>query len=496
MERKLVDAQDRESLFELLDALAGDRIQEDLLPHWRAFRQAFFQRLPLEEWVGRQIKDVFGSVYSGWSLLREGGLQHPDQPGISLFNPNLEEDGWLCPHTVLWVRQRDMPFLVDSIRIELNRRNIAIHQIKSTRFCVKQGERAELEGLVLAEQINRADKKARESQREALIYMELRLLTDAEVLADIKTALVEVLLQVRYVVKDFQPLLAQTETTSRDLARVKQTPLVEKVAESQAFLDWLAGDHFTFMGYAEYDLVTEGEQQWLQENPEKRLGLFQLDPAEAEPKPLDEDYAGSLQFHLSPKLIAFSKAPERSRVHRRAYSDYVVVKRFDETGRFCGEARFLGLYTSAVYTVSPYQIPILRDKVAQVFERSGLDPASHDGKDLRQILETFPRDELFQSTNSELYETVMGVLHINERYRVRLFMRPDAFGKFINCLIYVPRDLFSTRVRLRMQQLLGRALGSNEVDFNTYFSESILARVHLVFRIDPRRPPDYDVARL
>ena len=496
MERKLVDAQNRESLLELLDALARDRIDQHDWSGWQAFREAFFQRLPLDEWVGRQIKDVFGSVYSGWRLLQEATLKHPDRASIRLFNPNLEEDGWLCPRTVLWVRQRDMPFLVDSIRIELNQRNIAIHQIKSTRFCLKRDEQGRLQELVPAEQSKATDKQAREGQREALIYLELRLLTDTEVLSDIKASLQEVLTQVHYVVKAFRPLLAQIDAVSQQLSRVKQVPLADKVAESQAFLSWLADNHFTFMGYTEYDLVSEGEQKLLQENLEKRLGLFQLGSPETDRKPLDEDYAGSLQFHLSPKLIAFSKAPQHSRVHRRAYSDYVVVKRFDETSRFCGEARFLGLYTSTVYTGSPYQIPILRDKVAQVFERSGLDPSSHDGKDLRQILETFPRDELFQSSNSELYETVMGVLRINERYRVRLFMRPDAFGKFINCLIYVPRDLFSTRVRLRMQQLLGRALSSHEVDFNTYFSESILARVHLVFRIDPERPPSYDVARL
>src|SRR5690606_27197187 len=158
----------------------------------------------------------------------------------------------------------------------------------------------------------------------------------------------------------------------------------------------------------------------------------------------------------------------------------------------CGEARFLGLYTSAVYTMNPGSIPLIAQKVAKVFERSGLDPSSHDGKTLQQILNTFPRDELFLSTGSELYELVSGVAQINERYMVRLFIRPDLYGKFVTCLVYIPRDVFTTRLRIKIQALIGEAVGSQECEFTTWFSESILARVHLVFKVDPNQSLEFD----
>ncbi|RYZ86247.1 MAG: NAD-glutamate dehydrogenase, partial [Moraxellaceae bacterium] len=186
----------------------------------------------------------------------------------------------------------------------------------------------------------------------------------------------------------------------------------------------------------------------------------------------------------------------RSRIHRQSYSDYVVIKRFNSHGEVSGEMRFLGLYTSNVYVMSPTKIPLVRNKVNKVFERSGLSAHSHDGKYLLQILETFPRDELFLSNSSELYEAVTDVAKINERYMVRLLMRHDPFGKFLSCLVYIPRDVFTTQLRLRIQELIGVAINATECEFTTYFSESILARVYLVFKIDATKPLEYDHSKL
>jgi len=481
---RLVNAGDKDELFADLDALAGDSIEESQWALWLTFSRAFFARLPLEEWVGRPIKDVFGAVHSAWRLMNQF---RPGKPSVRLFNPTLEEDGWLCPHSVLLVQQRDMPFLVDSIRIELNRRNIAIHSIKSTVLGVIRDEQQRPVGLWPAE----GDETSDDSDKgavEALVYMEIRLHTDTRQLRQISRSLMTVMEQVRRVVDDFSALKEAASSAAEQLSRVTQAPLNHKVPENQAFLDWLLRDHFTFMAYTEYDLVTENGDTWLVERTDKRLGLFRDADTAADRKPVSDENPGTLQFHLSPKLIAFSKAPQRSRVHRQAYSDYIVIKRFDADGQLCGESRLLGLYTSAVYTLSPYEIPLIREKVSEVFERSGLSRSGHDGKALRQILETFPRDELFQSSTSQLYEIATGVARINERYRVRLFVRPDAFGRFVNCLVYVPRDLFTTRIRIKIQTLLGKALGAEEVEFNTYFSESILARVHLVFRLEDDGP--------
>ncbi|MDQ2075623.1 NAD-glutamate dehydrogenase [Marinimicrobium sp. ABcell2] len=498
MERLIADV-DTPALLKKLHSLASESLGDEELASWEEFARQFFDRFLLSEWAGREVKDIYGAVHSCWRMLKH---YNPSAPDIRLFNPTLEEDGWLCPHTVLQVQQKDMPFLVDSIRVELNRRNIAIHSIKSTLLQVSRDSEQKLERLypppVANGNVVHEGKRPviPGANREALIYMEISLHTEPKFLRSVIRELREVLREVEAVVSDYQPLLDVTEEAEENLQRVSQVPLNQRVDESRAFLTWLRDDHFTFLAYAEYDLVSKKGIQELHENKSKRLGLFRLEDTPPDIKTLDDDKPGISQFYLSPKLIAFSKSATRARVHRHAYSDYVVVKRFNEQGEVCGEARILGLYTSNVYTVSPQLIPLIREKVEQVFLRTGLDRTSHDGKALRQILETFPRDELFQSRTSELYEIVTGVASINERYMVRLFMRPDTFGKFVNCLVYVPRDLFNTRVRIRIQELIGRSIQAEELDFTTHFSESILARVHMVFRIDPNLKLNYDVRRL
>ena len=490
---------DAPTLLEQLKDLAKKSLADQELVSWEHFAERFLDRFLINEWASRSLEDIFGAVNSSWKMLKEFDS---DEPEVRLFNPSVQEHGWHCPHTVVQVHQRDTPFLVASIRCELNRRNIAIHSIKSVPVQVRRDSARKLTQLypppaLSGDLVQESERPVVEgTQREALIYMEISRHTDSQTLQELTQALHDVLNDVATVVADYQPLLRATEEVERNLAQVSQVPLSQMVEESQAFLHWLRDDHFTFLGYAEYDLVNRDGTQELHENQSKRLGLFRLASTPGDAKVLDASKPGLAQLYLSPKLIAWSKAAMRSRVHRRAYPDYVVIKRFNEQGEVCGEARILGLYTSSVYTANPRTIPLIRDKIQQVFVRTGLDRASHDGKTLRRILETFPRDELFQSGSAELYEIVTAVAAINERYRVRLFIRQDTFGKFVNCLVYVPRDLFNTRIRMRIQELIGQSLQAEEADFTTYLSESILARVHMVFRVDAALEVDYDTKQL
>lgn len=499
MDKKLTAVGNPKAFLGQLSEYAAEVLEASEFDAWEEFARQYFDRFPLDEWEGREIKDIFGALNSCWRMLQQFDRKKPE---VHIFNPDLDEDGWLCPHTVLQVQQRDMPFLVDSIRIELNRRNIAIHGIKSTVVRLKRDRKHHLVELYPPSASGMGASGANEPQvpedceKEALIYMEISVHSDKKILRELVSSIKAVLKQVKAVVESYRPLLEAADDCAQNLDNITRFPLTEKVGESKAFLQWLRSDNFTFLGYAEYDLQTHDGVQELHENPDKRLGLYAMEKGDADVKVLNDQNPGIAQFYLSPKLIAFSKSAARSRVHRHAYSDYVVVKRFNENGEVCGEGRLLGLYTSTVYTMSPLLIPLIRQKVDQVFVRSGLDPSSHDGKALRQILETFPRDELFQSSTSELYEIASGVARINERYMVRLFMRPDAFGKFVNCLVYVPRDLFSTKIRVRIQEMLASAINAQEWDFTTHFSESILARVHLVFRVDPEEKLEYDLKQL
>lgn len=441
----------------------------------------YFSHYPLDELRGRPMGDVFGCLYQAccWIQQFDGRL-----PKIRVFNPTLDQDGWLCPHTILFILQKDMPFLVDSIRIELNRRNIAIHSIKSTVLPMVRDAQGQLRQLFPSPPADYA---------EALIVMEIGLHTHAQDLQDLQQGLFDVLREVAQVVQDFSPMRMAAERAEQNLGQVTTDLVAANIEETREFIRWLLDDHFTFLGYCEYEFVERDGQKYLQEILNTRQGVFALRDEPGNQIPVDEFNEGMARFHLAPQVIAFSKASLRARVHRFAYADYLVVKRFDAMGQVIGEARFLGLYTSEVYLMSPWQIPLINAKVAKVFELSGLDKNTHDGKNFRHLLETFPRNEIFLSSSGQLFESLFSVAQMNERAMVRLLMRKDPFGKFVNFLIYVPRDSFSTRIRLLIQDLIGKLLGSQDCEFTTYLSESVLARVYLVFNIDGVAPVDLDV---
>ena len=201
-------------------------------------------------------------------------------------------------------------------------------------------------------------------------------------------------------------------------------------AEARDLLEWIHDDHFTFLGYREYDILAEDGEDVLRAVSGSGLGILRA----GDDRPVSVSFA-----QLSPEvrrlareksLLRLTKANSRATVHRPAYLDYIGVKRFDASGEVAGEWRFLGLYTHTAYSESPWAIPVLRRKAQRVVDRSGLSLGSHDYKALVEILETYPRDELFQISEDKLLETALGILHLDERRRVRLFVRRDAFGRF------------------------------------------------------------------
>ncbi|WP_193164052.1 NAD-glutamate dehydrogenase [Microbulbifer hainanensis] len=479
----------REELVEQVSALIRDKLADKAEPVV-AFAEQFLHQYPLEDLAGRRLVDVYGCIYSWWNFIQ----QRPgDQPKVRVFNPRLEDDGWQCSHTVVGVLQRDMPFLVDSVRIEINRRDTVIHSIKSTVMQVRRDKRGKLQQLLPRH--HTIDENDASISGEALIYVEINLDTSERHAANLAAALKDVLGDVELVVDDYVPMLDTCSAMEDQL----HTGLAEDDANLQeacAFLQWMRDGNFTFLGYREYEFTQEGDKKVLGEVEQRRLGIFKKLEETAEPTPEYAFNEGKQKFYQGPNFLTFAKSSVKSRVHRAAYSDYVTIKRYDAKGEVIGESAFMGLYTSPVYTESPVKIPIIRRKMASVLESSGLAPHSHDGKALRRILDTFPRDELFQSSTQELFHTVMGVLSMNERAHLRLFIRQDPFGKFVTAMVYVPREQFNSSVREEICAHIAKAIKAKESDFTTYFSESILARVHFVFRVSPSEPVEINEAQL
>ena len=318
-----------------------DQMTQAIMAHHRGeeaqalidFVALFYDQYPVTELNGRKVSDVYGASFANWHFVQE---KPSKRAKVRVYNPTLEQDGWLSSHTIVSVMHNDMPFLVDSIRMEMNRRNIAIHSVKSTIAFVQRDAAGNIELFRAAH-----GEPTQNEQREALVYLEVNRLIDDSALQDLQHCLEDILGDVETVVSDYSPLTDQLNLVTEELKKADSDYDHEGLREASDFLAWL-NNHFTFLGYSEYDLVGEGEGRRLEENKSKRLGLFRRHGKLNTSLDWQDFNPGMQAFYTTAQLISFSKSSMRSRVHRNAYSDYVVVKRFDEDGHACGESRFIG----------------------------------------------------------------------------------------------------------------------------------------------------------
>ena len=194
--------------------------------------------------------------------------------------------------------------------------------------------------------------------------------------------------------------------------------------------------------------------------------------------------------------LLVTKSDLVSTVHRRVNCDYVSLKRYDTQGRAVGEERFIGLFTSAALHVSPREVPLLRRRVGQVIHDLGFDPSGHNGKALVHVIESFPRDELFQIGADRMREMALGLLSLIDRPRPKLFIRADPFGRQVSALVYMPRDVYTAEIRGHVGRMLEAAVGSGLDHFDVELRSEGLARIQYVFGLDGGRVPDFDEAAL
>ncbi|MCC5477533.1 NAD-glutamate dehydrogenase [Streptomyces barringtoniae] len=449
-----------------------------------AFLQRYYLHTAPEDLADRDPVDVFGAAVSHYRLAEN---RPQGTANVRVHTPTVEENGWTCSHSVVEVVTDDMPFLVDSVTNELTRRGRGIHVVVHPQFLVRR----DLTGkLIEVLPTPPGGDLPHDAHFESWIHVEIDRETDRADLKQITVDLLRVLSDVREAVEDWEKM---RESATRIADGLESEPVPgdlprPEVEEARELLRWLADDHFTFLGYREYELR---EDDTLAAVPGTGLGILRSDPHHAE----DEQHPVSPSFERLPadarakarehKLLVLTKANSRATVHRPSYLDYVGVKKFDADGNVVGERRFLGLFSSAAYTESVRRVPVIRRKVDEVLERAGFSPNSHDGRDLLQILETYPRDELFQTPVTELEPIATSVLYLQERRRLRLYLRQDEYGRYYSALVYLPRDRYTTGVRLRIIDILKEELGGVSVDFTAWNTESILSRLHFVVRVPP-----------
>ncbi|MGK4581088.1 NAD-glutamate dehydrogenase [Kitasatospora sp. HPMI-4] len=444
-----------------------------------------------EDLIDRDPVDVYGAAASHYRL----GLKRPQGTAeVRVYTPTVEENGWSCGHTVVEVVTDDMPFLVDSVTNELTRQDRGIHVVVHPQLVVRRDITGKLLEILDIDACSRSQAAGAEWPADATVeswmHIEIDRETDREDLRSIEANLRRVLGDVREVVEDWAKMRDSALRLADELAEQPPAHLPEQeVGEAWELMRWLADDHFTFLGYREYDLADHQGEEVLRAVPGTGLGVLRSDPLshDADHHPVSEAF-GRLSAPVrakahEKKLLVLTKANSRATVHRPAYLDYVGVKKFDANGEVIGERRFLGLFSSAAYTESVTRIPVVRRKVQEVLAGSGFSSESHDGRDLLQILETFPRDEIFQTPAEGLLSIATSVLYLQERRRLRLFLRQDEYKRYFSALIYLPRDRYNTRVREQITAILKDELNGDAIDYTIYSTESVLTRLHLVVRV-------------
>ncbi len=382
-----------------------------------------------------------------------------------------------------------MPFLVDSLSAELTRQGLAIRETIHPIFHVVRGKDGKLEKIAGAEE------KIKGAREESFIHFELSPLPDGMTAKQLTADLEWTLKHIRASVEDWRKIMLKASEAIGDVEGASGRFDKETIEETKDFLRWLINRNFVFLGYAEYRFFDNKGQESLTVDSDSKLGILKIDEEES-PHGLEALSPEQRHFLLVPQLIEITKSNRRSLVHRSVPMDYIGIKRFDAKGKLVGEARFLGLFTSNVYYQSAEMIPFARQKMAQVLERSGFSSSGHDGKSLKTILEFLPRDEVFQMSVEDLFEVGMGILALEAKPAIRMFVRRDAFERFVSLMVFVPKEQFSTDLRREIQKIAEKAFNGSVSTFSTQITEAPLTRLHLIVKTTPGEIPEVDIGGL
>ncbi len=471
---------------ELIDTVCArvrERLPEQHAAPCEAFVRQYYHWVPREDLVDRSPLDLYGAAVAHWNLAQH---REPGEAKVHVYNPEFEHNGWQSPHTVVEIVSDDMPFIVDSVTMELVRQGYGIDLVIHPVIWIRRDE----DGQLL--EVLEPGQTEPDAQPESILHIEVARETDREALPQLSENVERVLGEVRAAVEDWGPMRERTQSLIDEFDA--QPPPVDAVelAEVKAFLAWVADDHFTFLGYREYDLVRGIDEVGLQAVADSGLGILRGAPV----TPYTKLSSKAAALATVPHVLVLTKANSRATVHRPAYLDYIGVKRWGADGEVIGERRLLGLYTTSAYKASVREIPILRGKLKGVLDRAAFPPDSHDAKALTEIIESYPRESLFQTDTDDLFSISMGLLGLGERQRVRLFVRRDQLDRYVESLVCIPRDRFNTENRERVGRILIDEFGGSHLDWTLQLSESLLVRVRYIIHTPDGVADDHDVSEI
>ena len=451
--------------------LAKSYYSGNALKNFKKFVAAYYENIAADELGDRSTEKLFGLAHNHWRLTQS---RKRNEIKLELFNAVTETHVWKSKRSIMQVVLNDSPFIIDSIGLIIERMGYNINLTIHPRLSVKR-EKGVLQSF--ADRTHTIDKK--NDQYESLVCVEFGPETSTTALKKLKGKLLQSLKDLKFAVQDWQSMRDSMQSVADNIENLNSPLKKQYLHETKEFLQWLLEDHFIFLGYREYSLSKPKGKLTLSSNVDTGLGILRKANSAKSVSTMVNSEEAQKQINQRGLLI-LTKANALSTIHRDSHLDYIGVKIYNKKGKVVGEKRFLGLYTSVAYSRSPRYIPLLRQKVARVLEESNLREESHAGKALLHTLENYPRDELIQSNLRELGDAALGLVQLQERKRVKLFVRRDAFRRFFTFQVYVPRDYYNTEVRESIEGILKEAVNGVQLESQVQISNSALARVYIV----------------
>lgn len=391
--------------------------------------------------------------------------------------------------TVIDIVSDDLAFLVDSVAAYINKRNLLIGILIHPILYSSYDSKGDLAGV--------SSEMEEGHHRQSHIHIQLNEALSDKKIKDLEAGLFTVLDDVFHANKDWIAMLEKLEEAAEELNTARTNRPAAEIQEHCAFLTYLHNNNFTLLGYREYDFIESKDGVKSKTIDGSGLGLLKQDVSPAYISDAHEGLPRNLQeLRRSLPPVSVSKTNRLATVHRSVPMDCIAIKRYDDDGVVVGEKLFIGLFTSVTYSRSVTDVPYLREKVEDVLKLSGYIDGTHDAKALRHILEKYPRDELFQIESKALLDICKNIIRLQERQRIALFLRQDPFGRYISCLVYIPRDRFGTQLRMDIQKILERETNGECSNFYTTLDDSVFARVMFVINVDQKNPPKINVRQL
>ncbi|MCK5121666.1 MAG: NAD-glutamate dehydrogenase, partial [Methylococcales bacterium] len=473
-----------QKLFSDLFRYIKEKLQHEQAEILVEFARQYYQSVVFDEYEKIVIEDLYGAVLSHWNL----ALELSGDQKINVYNPTLEDHGWQSKHTIIEIVVKDMPFLLQSLCMEVNRHGFTNHLVLHPVYSIKRNDHGQFLSLLERTEDNTFD--------ECLVHLEIDRQSDPLVITTLEKCLSGVLTDVRASTEDWQSCLNQMETVISELKQAAENK--QQFSEEINFLQWLHDNHFVFLAYREYEIIKtekflgfkaiEGTglgvlRDSIAKIPEQHEGVF----------PLTEDTYRVINTKV-PLMI--TKATSKATVHRPVFMDYIGIKQYDLQGEVVGEKRFLGLYSSTAYSCLLTEIPMVSTKIKQLQDKFAYQHNSHKARVLFFTLQSLPRDEIFQADYASLLDFTEGMLQLQQRQRVRVFVRQDVYGHFASLLIFVPRERYHTETRKKIQRILLEIFDAKNIEFSVQLSESILARLHFIIHSAGGCCVDYDVREI